>query len=474
VTSAERTGRRSLLLRHADLGAGRRDVRVTDGRVAMIGDLLVEPGEQVVDMSGAAVLPGLHDHHIHLLALAAANRSVQLGPPDVRDARQLAEALRAGTAALAPGQWLRGIGYHDSVAGPLDRWVLDELVGDRPVRVQHRSGALWIFSSAAVTAADLVDADLDGIERNSANEPTGRIWRLDEWLRERVPPEPIDLAAVGRSLLQRGVTGVTDATPVTGPEPLRLLAEAIRRGDLPQRVVVTGAPGLPQDAVPGLERGPVKVLLPDHEPPDLDALLSAVRAARTTGRAVAIHCVTAVAAALAVAAVEEVGPHPGDRIEHGAVLPLALAARLAELGMTVVTNPGFVTDRGDRYRVEVDPADVPDLWRCRSLLEAGVRVGAGTDAPFGRADPWAAIAAAVDRRTADGHLFGPDERLDPQRALDLFLAPLERPGGPPRAIEVGVPADLCLLATPLAEALADPEGAEVVASVVGGVLDWHA
>jgi predicted amidohydrolase YtcJ len=182
--------------------------------------------------------------------------------------------------------------------------------------------------------------------------------------------------------------------------------------------------------------------------------------------------VTAAAAALAVAAVDEVGPHPGDRIEHGAVLPLGLAARIAELGIAVVTNPGFVAERGDRYRIEVDAADVPDLWRCRSLLEAGVPVGAGTDAPFGRADPWAAMAAAIDRRTADGHVIGPKEALDPLRALDLFLSPLEQPGGPARTIEVGAVADLCLLATPLAEALADPGSAEVVAGVVGGVLDF--
>jgi len=464
----------SLLLTGAEVASVRRDVRIADGLVAMIGDLAVLPGEQVIPMGGAALLPGLHDHHIHLLALAAANRSIPLGPPDVRDAGKLADALRAALTALPPGQWLRGVGYHDSVAGPLDRWSLDALVGDRPARVQHRSGALWILSSAAVRIAGLHSARVEGIERGADDEPTGRVWRLDEWLRERVPPEPLDLAAVGRALLQRGVTGVTDATPVTGPEPLRFLAEAIRRGDLPQRVVVTGAAGLSPDAVPELERGPVKVLLPDHEPPDLDALLAAVRAARTAGRAVAIHCVTAVAAALAVAAVEEVGPHPGDRIEHGAVLPIALATRLAELGVTVVTNPGFVAERGDRYRLEVDGADVPDLWRCRSLLEAGVLVGAGTDAPFGKADPWAAIAAAIDRRTADGHVLGPGERLDPQRALDLFLTPLEQPGGQPRAIEVGVPADLCLLAVPLAEALADPEGAEVVAGVVGGVLDRRA
>jgi predicted amidohydrolase YtcJ len=453
-----------LLLRRAEVDGVTLDVRIADGRVVAMGDLAASAGDRVLDAAGGALLPGLHDHHIHLLALAASLRSIRLGPPDVHDPRQLAAALSDAAARLAPGQWLRGVGYHESVAGPLDRWALDALVGDRLVRVQDRSGALWTLSSAAVTATGLDVTKLDGIERTHDGEVTGRVWRLDEWLRARIPSEPLDLSAVGRGLAARGVTGVTDATPTTDAESLRLLAGH----DLPQRIVVTGPASLSTDVVPELERGPVKVLSADHAPPDLDELLAAVRAARAAGRAVAIHCVSAVAAVVAVAAIEQVGPVPGDRIEHGAVVPLDLAHRIAQLGITVVTNPGFVAERGDRYAVEVDAADRPDLWRCRSLLGAGVRVGAGTDAPFGAADPWAAMAAAVDRRTVDGQVLGPHESLAPRRALQLFLAPLDRPGAPARAVEVGTPADLCLLATPLAHALADLRAVAVATTIIAG------
>lgn len=453
----------ALVIRRAEVRGAVVDVRVVDGTIAGIGELGLEPGDRVLDAAGTALLPGLHDHHLHLLALAAALRSVQLGPPDVRDAGQLADVLAAATARLAPGQWLRGVGYHESVAGPLDRWALDTLVGDRPTRVQDRSGALWTLSSAAVAATGLAEIQLDGIDRTPQGEPTGRVWRLDDWLRARIPAEPLDLGAVGRTLAGRGVTGVTDATPTSDPASLRLLAS----GELPQRIVVTGSTDLPLDAFPELARGPVKLLPPDHAPPDLDQLLVAVRAARAADRAVAIHCVTAAAAAVAVAALGEVGAVPGDRIEHGAVLPLDLAHRIAELGVTVVTNPGFVAERGDRYALDVDAADLPDLWRCRSLLDAGVQVGAGTDAPFGAADPWAAMAAAVDRRAADG-VLGPDEALEPRRALELFLAPLDRPGAAPRAVTVGAPADLCLLATPLAAALTDLRAVGVTATIIAG------
>src|SRR5436305_296327 len=78
----------------------------------------------------------------------------------------------------------------------------------------------------------------------------------------------------------------------------------------PQRVVVTGGPQLPPAASPGLERGPVKLVIPDHAPVAFDDVLAGVRAARAVDRAVAIHCVTRAAAVLALAALEEVGPHP--------------------------------------------------------------------------------------------------------------------------------------------------------------------
>ncbi|MGH9186091.1 MAG: amidohydrolase family protein [Acidimicrobiales bacterium] len=462
----------SILLRDVELDGRRMDVRVDGGRVVAIGpDLRFERRDEVVDGGGGALLPGLHDHHIHLLALAAAARSVVVGPPRVRDRRALEAALRTADARLPAGSWLRAVGYHDSVAGPLDRWVLDQLVPGRPVRVQHRSGALWVLSSPAVDATHLDDArDLPGVERSGDGVPTGRVWRLDAWLRDRVPQEPVDLASVGELVLRRGVTGVTDATPMEDSAAIRLLATAVDRGDLPQHVVVTGGPCLDDEVAPDLSRGPVKLLLPDHELPDLEAFLAAVRLARAHGRAVAVHCVTAVAAVLTLAALEEVGARPGDRIEHGAVLPLELLARLADFGITIVTNPGFVAERGDSYLAEVDAADLPDLWRCRSLLEAGLAVAAGTDAPFGDPDPWAAMAAAVDRQTEAGRPLGPDESVAPATALGLFLSPLEDPGAGPRTVTLGAPADLCLLADPLAHVLGALRSTEVAATVVSGVL----
>ncbi len=172
---------------------------------------------------------------------------------------------------------------------------------------------------------------------------------------------------------------------------------------------------------------------------------------------------------LAVAALEATGARAGDRIEHGAVIPPELFARLAALRVTVVTQPAFVRERGDRYVAEVDAADRPHLWRCASLLAAGVPVGMGSDAPHGPLDPWLAIRAATERRTRTGRVVGPDERVDAASALARFLAPWDAPGGPPRRVHVGAAADLCLLHVPLDEMLRAPTADAVRLTVVDGV-----
>jgi predicted amidohydrolase YtcJ len=171
---------------------------------------------------------------------------------------------------------------------------------------------------------------------------------------------------------------------------------------------------------------------------------------------------------LALAAWDDAGAGPGDRVEHGSVVPPDLRSVVARKGLTVVTNPGFVHERGDRYLAEVDADDLPHLYPCRSLIEAGIPVGGSTDAPFGHPDPWRDVAAAIHRHTATGTPLGVREAVSPERALALFLTPPDAPGGEPRRVRMGAAADLCLLDAPLSLVLEDPSSSHVVATVVGG------
>jgi predicted amidohydrolase YtcJ len=166
------------------------------------------------------------------------------------------------------------------------------------------------------------------------------------------------------------------------------------------------------------------------------------------------------------------GARPGDRIEHASVAPPDAVQLVANLPLTVVTQPGFIRERGDAYLVDVEPRDRPWLYRCGGFLRASVPLGGSTDAPFGDPDPWAAMRAAVDRRTEAGATVGPDEALTPERALALFTSPPAQPGAAPRFIEAGAPADLCLLDCSWSVAREELSSERVVASIRDGCVIW--
>ena len=406
-----------LLIRNAEVeGVPGLDVRCRDGRIVELGERLTAGGERVLEAGGGALLPGLHDHHLHFFALAAALRSVRCGPPKVRDAAALEATLRG-----APGDgWIRGVGYHESVAGRLDRTRLDDWIADRPVRIQHRSGKIWFLNTEGIRAAGL------GPDSN------GRLFRRDRWLGTRVDGD-IDVDGASRRLASCGVTGFTDATPRNDPAAVADLVAAAPR----QRVVAMGNESL--------SSGHLKIMLDEVELPGIDALRTRMANAHAAGRPVAVHCVTRTELIFTLSTLLEAGALPGDRIEHASVADAAGMDLLVRAGATVVTQPNFVVERGDRYLADVPAGDHGYLYRCQGFLDAGVPLGGGTDAPFGEADPWLAMRAAVTRSTGDGDVLGADEALSPERALALFTTPPEDPGGAPRRVGVGEAADLCVL-----------------------------
>ena len=424
-----------MLIRRGKLPGGRvADLRVDEHIVEIADELDRSGSEQLLDANGGAVLPGLHDHHLHLRAMAAALDSIAVGPPQVRTKAQLAQALRS-TSPGADG-WIRAVGYHASVAGELDREQLDTLIADIPLRIQHRSGAMWILNSVGLAQVGLAD------------HPDGRLHSTDKWS-NALPRRVTALADAAHDLVRYGVTGVTDATPDLTAADIVTLSVAHRRGEIPQRLHFL-APG--------------KRILHDDRL-DVDELTGWVGDHHDDDMPVALHCVTHAQLVVALAALRAAGAHPRDRIEHAAVVPDDAVADLLDLGVTVVTQPNFVAERGEHYLRDVPVEEHPQLWRLASLLRAGIPTAASTDAPFGGADPWAAMRAAVHRTTAGGDVLGPDERISAGEALRLFFGHPDRPSVP-RTVEVGQPGDLMVL-KPAAdvETLASDM---VAATIVGG------
>jgi predicted amidohydrolase YtcJ len=424
------------------------DGTVTDIRVGAqideLGDgLTPRKGEGVLYAGGGTVLPGLHDHHVHLRSAASALDSFFVGPPGVSTKAQLTQLL--SNATPGPDGWIRAVGYHESVAGDLDRTALDAVVLDVPVRIQHRSGALWILNSEALGRVGL------------GEHPDGRLRSADRGWSDALARRETDLAELGRRITATGVTGVTDATPDLDADNMVSLLVANRRGEFRPRLHFLS---------------PGKKILQDDRL-DLDALTHWIADHHSEGRPVAVHCVTAAQLVVTVAALRAAGSHPRDRIEHAAVVPDDTLTGLAELGVTVVTQPNFVAERGDQYLADVPAAEHNQLWRVASLLNAMVPVALSTDMPFGHGDPWTAMRAAVYRTTPSGAVLNANECVSALKALTMFLGRPDEPGRA-RTVETGQPGDLCVLTEPPATALAELNAGMVAATIIGGELVYFA
>ncbi|MCI4592040.1 amidohydrolase family protein [Sphingobium sp. BYY-5] len=456
-----------MLIRRAEIDGHLADIRIANGRIAAIGLLEPDPDEQVIEAGGGALLPGLHDHHIHCAALAVARNSIACGPPEVRDEEDLARILAQPGAG-----WLRGVGYHESVAGMLDAATLDRWTGDRPVRIQHRSGRMWFLNSAALDRLLSTTSPPEGMERNGGRW-TGRLFDADAWLRSALGGTPPELAAVSAELASLGIIGITDMSPANDRRMAAHFAAEQDAERLIQRIVLAGTLALSDTPPPAaVTIGPAKLHLHEHQLPDFDACVAFLRNAHERGRNAAIHCTTEVELVFALAALEEAGVQQGGRIEHAGITPDILLARMADLGIRVVSQPHFIAERGDQYLADVDPRERLLLYRLAAFRRMGITLAAGSDAPYGRPDPWASMRAAVSRQTASGIYVGEDEALTPEDARDLFLAdPMELDRI--RRITKGAPADLCLLDRNWAQARARLDANDVRTTIIAGSVVYN-
>lgn len=459
----------SILFRSVEIEDRVTNLRVEGGVIVAIGDDLPATDAEIIEGEGGALIPGLHDHHVHLLAMAARKSGVDLDP--MRDATSVDRALGAAATSIDGDGWLRVTGYDEHHHGELSGARLDALAPRIKIRIQHRSGLAWFLSGAGL---DAVGAETSGstlFEQDANSSLTGWLHRGDAWLATRVPQVAPSLAPVSRELASFGITGVTDATVEPGAGRLEILRSAVLSGDLVQELTILGAESAAElDGWAHL--GPYKLLVDDVLGLDPDDLAQRITSVHAMGRAVAIHAVSRSETVTAVTALMLAGVREGDRIEHGSVLPADLDRALASSGVVVIVQPSLVFERGDHYFDQVDPDDMPFLHRHAGLLAAGVRVAAGSDAPVTSADPWAAIAAASTRRTREGRLLGESEKVPAAIALNWFLGSPQAPAGSVRHLVTGAAADLCLLDRPLEAALLAPESSVVRMTFFAGRLTY--
>ena len=94
-----RAGVVHLALREPDLGLAWRTAE----------HLVPSAGESVLDAGHRTVIPGLHDHHVHLYSAAAALTSVPVGPREVHGRNDLARVLAEAVIGFARSRGARAL-----------------------------------------------------------------------------------------------------------------------------------------------------------------------------------------------------------------------------------------------------------------------------------------------------------------------------------------------------------------------------
>jgi predicted amidohydrolase YtcJ len=150
-----------------------------DGVLVYVGDspgAYIGPDTTVLTLDGAAVLPGFHDAHTHLLWSGADLLMVDLY--SATDVASFQDTVATWAADHPDEAWVQGGGWDTSTFyGRIDRTTLDAVVTDRPAYVYSSDAHIGLASTLALAAAGITAATPDPadgtIERDANGEPTG-------------------------------------------------------------------------------------------------------------------------------------------------------------------------------------------------------------------------------------------------------------------------------------------------------------
>src|SRR5437762_3087178 len=183
----------------------------------------------IVELDGAAVLPGFIDAHCHIAALMYLLATVDCGPEAAPTIAAVLDSLReAGRTWPASAGWVTGHSFAENVVAERrfpTRAELDAAVPDRPCVLYHRSMHACILNSRALEAAGLDTADdppFGKLGRDDGGRPDGTVYEAPMFdLFARTSAEFLDrldvaarserLRAAAGLFLREGVTTVMDA-----------------------------------------------------------------------------------------------------------------------------------------------------------------------------------------------------------------------------------------------------------------------
>jgi predicted amidohydrolase YtcJ len=462
----------------------------------------------IIDCKGKTIIPGFMDTHLHLVSYARSLVTADLGPAaNVRSISDIQSIIKNESQKRPAGQWVLARGYNDfylSEKRHPDRRDLDKAAPDHPVRLTHRSGHAHVLNSRALSLVGITreTGDPEGgiIERDLiTGDPTGLLYEMGDFLSDKIPPlSPAELEKglqkANRELVSLGITSIQDASSRNNAEQWELVKSWKKSGLLLPRVnLMMGIHAFDKDEtypLNGLSQnqlrlGAVKIILDDTAGrlhPSQSELNAMVLEVHQAGRQVAIHAieenaVTAACKAIQYALEKLPAKDHRHRIEHCSVCPPELARTIANLGITVVTQPAFIYFHGERYLATVAKEQLKHLYPIKTLLDQGISVAASSDCPIVPPDPLVGLNAAMNRMSATGDSVGGSQKIRPGKALQMYTLNAARATFEETikgTITPGQLADLVVLNTdPRRFTVDEFKTLRVDMAIIGGEVAWE-
>ena len=509
---------------------------IDDGRFVFVGaGEVAKEGwcdtARVIDLKGATVFPGFTDSHQHLEGVGRRTKTLSLFGIDSLD--KTVVAIEQWAADVPPGGWVLGRGWIErewqGERRFLTRWDVDRFTESKPLFMPRADGVSALVNTKALNMAgitrDTPDPEGGRFERDARGELTGYVLGKAMAPFRAILPSETD-AYITDNLLRGmranaalGWTSTHDAG--MSWRQLRLLQDLRARGLMAHRVYVA----IPiADAAPLLERGPeqshdgwielrgIKVFIDGTlgsrgaallEPyadanhrgfmnrTTKEVLMPVLKQALREGVQIMTHVIGDRAlretldwyheAQVSVPKSEWQQTTLRWRLEHAQVVPPSDQRRIKDMSVILSMQPshaiGDLNFAGDRLGQERLSFAYP--WR--PLIDQGIPIIAGSDAPVEAGDPRIEFYAAITRARLDGssgagwHPEYAVDRLDALRMLTTWPAYASFQEAQRGSIEAGKQADLSIFDTDFMTA--DPSdilAAKTVMTIVDGRVVYQA
>ncbi|MEU7000063.1 amidohydrolase family protein [Nonomuraea sp. NPDC046570] len=212
-----------------------------------------------------------------------------------------------------------------------------------------------------------------------------------------------------------------------------------------------------------------------------EQLVKLFRTAAEAGIAVATHAIGDQANHLVIDAYEAIGTAAGlrHRIEHAQHLRSPDLTRMARLGIAASMQPVHCTSDIDLVDSLLAGHELAS-YAWRGMLNAGVALAFGSDAPVEHPNPFAALYAAVTRTRQDGTPAGgwqPEQKLSMAEAITAHTLGAAYAAGEQDRKGVLAPGMLAdFIAVDTDPYLESPDAVlrtKVMTTVVGGEVRWQ-